>query len=157
MKTLFGIIAALSAAAAIAYGIRAYTHRGSGFGKKAIICLAIFIAAALSFPSAYNDEKTANTAEVHITRAPISDTAAVTDPASSPDMSPSPEQQSTLPPGTDSAGNFEGQYVASSKSDKFHYPSCSSASRISEDNRLWFDTRDDAVAAGYSPCGRCKP
>lgn len=48
-------------------------------------------------------------------------------------------------------------YVASSKSDKFHYPSCSAANKIKDYNKLTFSSRDDAISAGYSPCGICSP
>ena len=48
-------------------------------------------------------------------------------------------------------------YVASVNSDKFHEPSCSQAKRIKDGNRITFSSRDDAINAGYSPCGICYP
>lgn len=48
-------------------------------------------------------------------------------------------------------------YVASSNSDKFHEPSCSQAKRINEENKITFSSREDALNAGYSPCGICYP
>lgn len=49
-------------------------------------------------------------------------------------------------------------YVVNTNSGKFHYPSCSSADDISPHNRMEVtSTRDELVAQGYSPCGRCDP
>ena len=65
------------------------------------------------------------------------------------------EKQSSLPTNpTQPTG--EG-YVGNSNSMKFHLPSCSSVSDMSPDNQVLFDTREQAVQAGYSPCQRCKP
>ena len=50
-----------------------------------------------------------------------------------------------------------GVYVGSIDSDKFHYPSCRFAEKILPENEIWFDTREAAYAAGYVPCGVCKP
>jgi len=53
--------------------------------------------------------------------------------------------------------NAEGMYVGSSKSDKYHYPNCSYAEKITSENKVWFKDADAARAAGYVPCGVCKP
>lgn len=51
-----------------------------------------------------------------------------------------------------------GQYILNTNTKKFHYPSCSSADQIKEKNKKVFNgTREEALRAGYSPCGRCKP
>lgn len=50
-----------------------------------------------------------------------------------------------------------GQYVGSVKSDKYHKPSCRYAEAIDPGNEIWFDTEEEATAAGYQPCGVCKP
>lgn len=50
-----------------------------------------------------------------------------------------------------------GPFVGSSKSDKYHYPSCASAKRIKSSNLISFSTADEARAAGYSPCSKCSP
>lgn len=50
-----------------------------------------------------------------------------------------------------------GKYVASAKSDKFHYPSCASAKRIKSYNKITFSSRSKAINAGYSPCAKCHP
>jgi micrococcal nuclease len=40
---------------------------------------------------------------------------------------------------------------------KFHADGCRAAQKINPANQVYFDTRDDAVAAGYTPCGICQP
>ena len=50
-----------------------------------------------------------------------------------------------------------GLYMGSSKSDKFHYPNCSSGQTISLANRIWFASEAEAIAMGYVPCKVCKP
>lgn len=43
----------------------------------------------------------------------------------------------------------------SSSSKKYHYTWCSGASRIKEENKVWFETAAAAAAAGYSLAGNC--
>lgn len=151
MKTLFCIIGALSAIAAAVYGVKAYKQRGSGFGVKALICLAMLIAATLALPWAYSDDAAAHTSEVHITRAPVASGADGDFEPSAAAATPAPASS------TQSVGTAEGEYVASCNSDKFHRAGCASAGKILVENRVWFSSAEEALAAGYTPCGRCKP
>lgn len=48
-------------------------------------------------------------------------------------------------------------YWASSNSDKFHYPSCEWAQKISSRNKVVFHSRDEALNSGYRPCHVCSP
>lgn len=48
-------------------------------------------------------------------------------------------------------------YVGNAKTHKFHYTDCASASKMNPANRVNFNTREDAVNAGYVPCKRCNP
>ena len=50
-----------------------------------------------------------------------------------------------------------GPFVGSSKSNKYHYPSCSAAKRIKPANLVTFSSSADARAQGYVPCGICHP
>ncbi len=49
----------------------------------------------------------------------------------------------------------EQSYIGNLNSQVFHRESCTGLP--AEHNRVYFDSRDAAVAAGYSPCGRCDP
>ena len=58
-----------------------------------------------------------------------------------------PEQQNTT-----------ASYVLNTSSHKFHYPNCSSVSKIAENNyAVSNSSRDELISQGYSPCGNCKP
>ena len=49
-------------------------------------------------------------------------------------------------------------YVLNKNTLKFHYPNCTSVEDMAEHNKIYFSgTRDEAIAQGYKPCGRCKP
>lgn len=50
----------------------------------------------------------------------------------------------------------EGLLVGSKNSDKYHFPWCSGAQRIKDENKIWFASVDEAREAGYSPAGNCK-
>ena len=54
-------------------------------------------------------------------------------------------------------GDATTVYYGSSKSNKYHLPSCPWAQKISSDNRVVFKTKDEAAAKGYVPCKVCKP
>lgn len=62
----------------------------------------------------------------------------------------SPANSEPAPSGTD--------YVLNTNTHKFHYPSCSSVKQMSESNKSFYTgTRDEVIAMGYDPCGRCHP
>ena len=56
---------------------------------------------------------------------------------------------------SDSSGT--GSYVANANSGKFHVAICSSVSKMSENNKIFFSSRDEAVSQGYEPCKICNP
>ncbi|MBR3953670.1 MAG: hypothetical protein IKJ82_08735 [Oscillospiraceae bacterium] len=52
----------------------------------------------------------------------------------------------------------ECDYVLNKNTKKFHKPSCSSAKQIKDKNREYFTgTREEVLARGFDPCGRCNP
>lgn len=56
--------------------------------------------------------------------------------------------------------DYDGEYdyIVNISTKKFHYPSCSSVSKMKESNKEYFSgTREELVNDGYSPCGNCKP
>ncbi len=48
-------------------------------------------------------------------------------------------------------------YVGNSNSGKFHAPGCGDVNKMKPSNKVYFSSRDEAVGAGYSPCGHCHP
>lgn len=47
--------------------------------------------------------------------------------------------------------------VGSKNSDLCHLPTCRYAKTIKPENMVWFSSAAEAKAAGYKPCGTCKP
>ena len=58
-----------------------------------------------------------------------------------------------VPPETGTPGQVN--YIGNVNSQVFHRESC--ANLPEEQNRVVFDSREQAVAQGYAPCGNCKP
>lgn len=48
-------------------------------------------------------------------------------------------------------------YIGNSNTGKFHVASCSSVKDMSQGNKVFFNSRDDAINQGYNPCKRCNP
>jgi len=70
---------------------------------------------------------------------------------------PAPEPQAqTAAVSTAEGGRVEGSYVASKSGKAYHLPWCPGAQRIKEENKVWFQSKEEAEAAGYSPAGNCK-
>ena len=53
------------------------------------------------------------------------------------------------------AENYPGKYIASKSGTAYHYPWCPGALKIKEENKVWFQTLEDAEKAGYKPAGNC--
>lgn len=51
---------------------------------------------------------------------------------------------------------YQGNFVASSRGSKYYRPWCTGAKKLSENNLVWFDTKEAAVAAGYAPAKNCR-
>lgn len=56
---------------------------------------------------------------------------------------------------SDSSAVTEYAYIGNLNTKKFHAPDCKNLP--DEINRIYFTTREEAVSAGYSPCGNCDP
>lgn len=83
---------------------------------------------------------------------PVTPTPVTPQPEPDPEPAPQPEPdpEPIAPSGTD--------YVLNTNSKKFHYPSCSSVDSMAEKNKGFHTgTRDELIAIGYDPCGRCHP
>lgn len=50
-----------------------------------------------------------------------------------------------------------GKFVGSVKSNKFHLPDCPYAKKIKDENKIWFDSIQDAESQGYVPAKCCNP
>ncbi len=49
-----------------------------------------------------------------------------------------------------------GKFVASKNGTAYHFPWCPGALRIKEENKIWFDTKEEAESRGYRPAANCE-
>ena len=52
--------------------------------------------------------------------------------------------------------SVQGKYVASKNGTAYHFPWCSGAQKIKEENKMWFQTKEEAEKSGYKPAGNCE-
>ena len=55
------------------------------------------------------------------------------------------------------ASVLASSYVCNANTKKFHYADCSAVNKMNPANKVYMDTREEAIAAGYIPCKRCNP
>ena len=48
-------------------------------------------------------------------------------------------------------------YIGNLDTGKFHAPGCGDVDKMDNANKVSFSSRDEAISAGYSPCGHCNP
>ena len=54
--------------------------------------------------------------------------------------------------------NAEITYILNTNTKRFHNPTCPSVQETKEKNRMnFYGSREEVIAEGYIPCGRCKP
>ncbi|HOO97451.1 MAG TPA: hypothetical protein PKV16_06845 [Caldisericia bacterium] len=58
------------------------------------------------------------------------------------------------PPKKAAVSEIKGNFIGS-KNMVFHLPSCRFAKKIKKGTEVWFEKREDALAAGYDPCDHC--
>lgn len=63
---------------------------------------------------------------------------------------------STSTPNNKTESQIPTQIVASKTGTKYHYTSCPGAKQISEKNKIYFKSIDEARANGYLPAQNCK-
>ncbi len=79
--------------------------------------------------------------------------APVTPPASTQESQPATQP---VPDPAPQTNEQKTGYVGSIDSDKYHSPGCRWAKKILPENEIWFESKEAAQAAGYSPCGTCQ-
>ena len=65
--------------------------------------------------------------------------------------------EDVVPSAPQSSFENSASFIGNSSSHIFHKPDCSSAENMKDGNKVMFASRDEAVAAGYTPCKRCSP
>ena len=79
--------------------------------------------------------------------------------SSGPEFTGSSEQTTTIAATSSSSSTSDSyKYVLNTNSKKFHYPYCASVKDMKEHNKEYSnESRDEIIARGYKPCGRCNP
>jgi endonuclease YncB( thermonuclease family) len=58
----------------------------------------------------------------------------------------------------ESSGHSDsGSYIANTNTGKFHESSCKWGQKTAEHNRVYLNSRSDAISQGYKPCKVCNP
>ncbi|WP_352230882.1 Ada metal-binding domain-containing protein [Pelosinus sp. IPA-1] len=47
--------------------------------------------------------------------------------------------------------------MANSNTGKFHYAGCRYVNMMSQNHKVFYDSRDEAINAGFVPCKVCRP
>ena len=55
------------------------------------------------------------------------------------------------------AHTLASTYIGNKNTGKFHYSSCSSVDAMNPRNKVYIDSREEAIDMGYVPCKRCNP
>lgn len=56
-----------------------------------------------------------------------------------------------------SQGKTDTPYVANKNSGKFHRADCPSVDKMSDNNKVYYNSREDAIKDGYEGCKNCNP
>ena len=58
---------------------------------------------------------------------------------------------------TDTSNNYKilGDFLASINGEAYYPKDCAAANRIKEENRIWFNTKEEAEIQGYRPAQNC--
>ncbi|OHA20261.1 MAG: hypothetical protein A2849_03000 [Candidatus Taylorbacteria bacterium RIFCSPHIGHO2_01_FULL_51_15] len=95
------------------------------------------------------------TSPIQLEEVALPQTASALGMSLSPQGAATREETSAEDPPTPPLG-AAGLLVASKGGTKYHYPWCSGAQRISEQNKIFFLSTEDARKAGYTPAANCK-
>lgn len=117
-------------------------------GDVAILVIVVFVAISSFYLGRFSVEPPLKSGS----KAGLSGTQSTTvfEARATPSQIAVSEDQPLKPPG------LEGSYVASKSGTKYHLPWCPGASQMKEENKIWFDTKEEAEVAGYSPAANCK-
>lgn len=81
-----------------------------------------------------------------------------TQPTTVPVETTEPTETTTAPTEPKPVDPSNATFVLNTSSMKIHKVSCGSVETIKESNRQYTDlTREELIAQGYEPCGRCNP
>jgi len=81
-----------------------------------------------------------------------------TAPSAANPTTPTADQPEATTSSTGPSSTPKTSYVLNTNTKKFHYPHCSSVKQMANKNRQDVTlNREEIIAQGYTPCGRCNP
>lgn len=122
--------------------------------------LALGLALLLAGCGAAPAPQTTPSPSPYVVEAPSPSPTAAPTPTPTPTPTPAPVPISTPKPSVQPVvQDVElNDYILNTNTGKFHKPGCSSVDQMKESNKqAYTGLREDVIAQGYSPCGRCKP
>jgi hypothetical protein len=130
-----------------------FSEKIKDFGKivaldRVFIPLLIILVGSASFALGRLSVKDSGNKPIQIIET-TSETAAALNGVTTTENPSSPTPQK-------SADKESGKLVGSKNGTKYHFPWCSGAARITEINKVWFESAEEARAAGYTPAANCK-
>lgn len=138
-------IAALEAAVlllALQYAPRAARLRKTWWFVELVLALAVTAGCA-------------GVATVREVRSPAQAVVITTERSVPPETAaPAPTDEPKQPQTT---AAVDAAYIGNRNSMKYHRADCRYAAQIKAENRIAFDSAEQALTAGYTPCGACKP
>ncbi len=116
-----------------------------------IIAIVAILVIALSFfaSTSSNDSTVQDTSQVA--------TASEDTDVSSSDSDSSSSSSEAAESSSSSSESSGAVYWASEKTDKFHKPNCEWAQKISDNNKIVYHSRQEALDSGRQPCEVCNP
>ncbi len=112
--------------------------------RDVLVVAIVVLSASAAFGLGYLTGKDAGRGSgISVTQMPLTDSLPAAAGATS-EVSP----PALLPAG--------GQYVASKTGTRYYLPWCGGARTIKDENKIWFDSKAQAEAAGYAPAANCK-
>lgn len=123
-------------------------------GGGLLLIVAAVAAVGIMAGGGKKDTKKAETISANTARPTVQVTAKTTN-TPRPTATPVPVKAEAPVP---DARPEQYDYVLNTNTKKFHKPSCSSVSKMKSKNRKDFTgTREEVIAKGYEPCGKCNP
>lgn len=126
--------------------------------KAGVIVAVILVLAGIGAIKNKTDAKKAEETRVAVTAtaAPSATPKPTVKPTPTPELQLLEPELAAAEPAV--KRSVERTYVINTNTGKFHYPSCSSVSKMKDYNKMEFTgAREDIVAMGYQPCGKCNP
>lgn len=94
-----------------------------------------------------DNNTTTNTQTVATSDSPTNSTSSVSNSSTS-----ASDQSSNV-----QSSSSSGSYVGNANTHVFHYSSCSYVNRMKDGNKVYFNSREEAISEGYRPCKVCSP